>query len=233
MSPAPPADPVDEPVVVLLDADGATQTDPEPQQPRSRGLLLAGIVGAVVGAAITAAGFMAGVGDPQPIALSYETFPEHVFGLDREDLTSSHGMTAVHEEYVERFAQQLVAHQFVYGGEGAAVYYVGPSGLAELELTIVNAHLPPDLPYYPELPSGAPDPPEAVEVGDVRCTFNVWYSGNQDGEYILRQVPNCVLNDEDRNLSLRMRVAHIGDETPYQAAQFVTELEVIHDSLVG
>lgn len=195
-----------EPVVEFLDdvTDPGPPTGP-PLRRRPGGLLAAGIVGAVLGIAVTAAGFLAGEPEPSPLELTYDSFPEELFGLKREDLQAHDGMAEIQARYQAQFEADLEAHRFAYGGDGAAVHYVGPNGDPGLELTVVNGLMPAALPNFKEWVQWPTEHMvDPVTIDGVRCTIGIWIFGEQGMEDVAVEVPTCVLTDESRNLSLRI-----------------------------
>ncbi|TRY19469.1 hypothetical protein FOJ82_00730 [Tessaracoccus rhinocerotis] len=230
----PEEDHQDEPVVVLLGDDAATGA--ATSRPPSHRLLMAGIIGTVLGAGITAAGFLAGTGTPEPIAVTWDTFPEEVLGLAREDIGPARMGTQLRDRYDEYLRRQLELHRFAHGGDGAEVAYGGPNGEATVRLTIVNGSLAPPVPWLTVGADGLHDQGQrTVVIGEVRCTVEVYYFSSADAQDTVRaESPNCVLNDEARGLGLRLRGtlgSYWGEG--HDAGEFAEELVALHSWLVG
>lgn len=227
-----------EPVVEFLGEDSAELEPPTgpPVRRRPGGLLAAGIVGAVLGIAVTAAGFLADGAEPTPVALSHDSFPEELFGLMREDVQAHDGMSEIQARYVSQFEADLEAHRFAYGGDGAALHYVGPNGNPGLELTVVNGLMPAALPNFKEWARWPTDyMVDPVTIDGVRCTIDTWVIGEQGKEDVPVEVPTCVLTDESRNLSLRM----VGlawnpspEDFPFTTKEAAEELLALHGRLI-
>ncbi|GAB3821338.1 hypothetical protein GCM10028820_29470 [Tessaracoccus terricola] len=221
------------PEVVLLDADGVAQEDP-PRSP-SRGLLVAGIAGIVAGACITAAGFLLGGGDPEPLPVAWDTFPDEVLGLEREDLKPRAMGRQLEDRFDAYFEQQLANHRFAYGGDGAEVGYVDSNGAMAVRLSIVNGFLAPPLPWLPDAAQVPGDLGQRqVTVGDVRCAVETYYVSNGDSSEMQEvEAPNCVLNDEHSGIGLRLQGPIGSWEDPLHTPEdFAEALVAIHAALV-
>lgn len=227
-----------EPVVVLLDAEDVSEPSQQPSR-RSSGPVIAGVIGAVAGACITAAGFLIGTHTPIHLELSPDTFPEQLFGMIRADVPNGYGSEEVQQQYGDYFGQQIDDHRFAYGGEGAAFDYLHPNGLAGATLTIVNGDLSPGLPSGLSNPAqNAPPVRKSLAFDGVKCTAEV-YAGASfgDGEVHDFEVPTCVLTDEVNQISLRIQILLQANDfqeiSSYSAEQIASELLDIHSSLIG
>lgn len=181
---------------------------PEVRRRRERRLWLAsGVAGCVLGG--VAVGVLSSLyfADPEPVTISTETFPEFILGFKRLDAKArdaGDGDTVA--RMVADLESQVGDFRFAYGGDGAALDYEG-----SLTLTIVNGRLSPGLPSENRGEFGANSPRLVSLVsGGVSCVFEPMV-GLYDGA-VLHVPPDlsasgltdCVLVDEERNLSLRL-----------------------------
>ncbi len=179
-----------------------------------------------------------------PITL--ESFPREMLGLEREDVAFRDGNAeAVIERLDSQFEAQLAAYRFAYGGEGARFGYGDNTSLM-----IVNGKLAPQVPVTEDTDWG-PSVVITLNSKNTRCVSEtvIVHSrvlgaemGTQlepDTEYseVRRSRErymwtDCVLLDEQRNLSLRLEGQSPGDDRMEAANQFRDELERIHANLI-
>lgn len=201
----------------------------------------------IVGAAALLAGLMAGVflidePAPQPIAISPDSFPLKVLEKERDDIRLRENGTQRDVESLDaQFEDQLSGYRQAYGGEGATLTYKGFS------LTILNGRLTTAVPLQPVPYSADPtwvlslktentlcvslDPPP-VEAPDepVSETKDVFYfleRGRFDA------TTDCVLFDEERNISLRLVGAGWRARTAQSAEALHAELVALHAKLTA
>ena len=179
-----------------------------------------------------------------PITL--ESFPREVLGLQREDVAFRDGNAeAVIERLDSQFEAQLAGYRFAYGGEGARFRYGDITSL-----TIVNGELAPQVPV-PEDTDWGPSVVISLNSRDTRCVsetviIRTGAMGAETGrpleavtEYSEVRMSeetyiwtDCVLFDEQRNLSLRLEGQTPGDDSLEAANEFRDELERIHANLI-
>lgn len=208
---------------------------------RTRVPVLAAVAGMVAGGLAVAA-FTVDP-PPAPIALTIDSFPREVFGELRADVSfRDAGSKAVLDRLDTQFDDQISAHRFAYGGDGATFRY-GP----HRTLTIVNGRLAPAVP----LAGGRDDweVPTAVslQAGLTSCVTDLPREADEMEEEVFvdpstgaiesiendRPWTDCVLVDTDRNLSLRLSgIAPVDAEsTTTAASRYRDELERIHAHL--
>ncbi len=201
--------------------------------------MIVGLAGLLVGVAIGA--IFIGQLESLPLAISRATFPDEVLGELREDATTTivEGLDAQLQEDIERY-------RFAYGGDGARFTY------GTYALTIVNGRMPTVLPgkgdadsgkaawvvslrseqtscVSEESPGDEPPPFELSELldDDSKDVF-FWLD---EGRTKART--ECVLFDEDRNLSLRLEGSGWVENNTKTAGWFRDELVDIHADLTG
>ena len=179
-----------------------------------------------------------------PITL--DSFPRELLGLEREDVAFRDGTAdAVIERLDSQFAAQLAGYRFAYGGEGARFRYGDVTSL-----TIVNGKLAPQVPVSEDTDRG-PSLVVSLNSKNTRCVTEtvIIHSrvlGAETGtpleavnEYseVRRSEErymwtDCVLLDDQRNISLRLEGQVPGDDRTEVSGQFRDELERIHANLI-
>lgn len=198
-------------------------------------LVAAGIAGLVIGATITGVLASLSFGEPPPRSITVESFPEYVLGRQREDLAA---ISAGDSEALRRFEARVMAQmpdfQFVHGGEGATVAYG-----ASVSLTIVDGRQALPLPTRAAGRSAGGAPTlVSLESAEVSCIFqpevSLYDSAVLAGEADLTAsgFTDCVLNDDARNLSLRLTSLVPGGAAT-TSADFAEVLRRTHEGLTA
>lgn len=234
-SPLPDDDPstaAEEPSPVEHDATSARA----PAAGRRRGmwaLVAVGVAGVVVGG--TVAGILAALwfSGPAPVSITVDAFPEYVLGIPREDMAArSTGDAEALRQFDAAFAEAMPRFRFVHGGDGATVAY-GTS----YTLTIVDGRQA--LPLPSGIEGGARQTTPvlvSLDSSEVSCVFQpvvgLYDSAvlGSPADLTAKGRTDCVLNDRDRNLSLRLTGLVPGDATR-TSAEFSQILENTHRSL--
>ena len=178
---------------------------------------------------------------PQPVPITVDSFPREILEKERDDIRLRENGTRPDLVRLDaQFEDQLNGYRQAYGGEGATLTYKGFS------LTILNGRLATSVPLQP-YPASADvtwmvslrtentlcvslDPP-SVEVLDepIDDTKDVFYfleRGRFDA------TTECVLVDEDRNISLRLVGSGWRKRTTQSAEALHKELVALHASLL-
>ena len=195
--------------------------------------MVAGVAGFVVGATIASFGAALYFAKPPPVTITVNTFPEYVLGIHREDLAArSAGDSDALQRFDANFEDQISTSQFVHGGPGATVGY-GQS----FTMTIVDGRQPLPLPSGSGSRSTTGSPTlVSLESARVSCVFvpsvGLYDSAVLDSpaDLTAKGRTDCVLNDRDRNLSLRITSLVPGGATA-TATDFAQVLERTHTSL--
>ncbi len=202
---------------------------------RRRGpVLVAGLMGLLIGA--LGAGWLSGllVDESEPIPITLGAFPESIANLARPDLALAGAEDSVDvEQFQADFEAQREEYRFAYGGDGAAVDY------GQFLLTIVNGSQP--LP----LPSDAARPPDSaspilisLDSGTVSCVcqpeLGLYDSAvlQMPADLSAKGWTQCVLNDGERRVSLKLdsRVPGIAVETSRQFARILERIQESFDA---
>lgn len=194
----------------------------------------AAVAGLVVGGGAVGALLASFLADPEPVPVTLESFPQHLAGLEREDLAAREaGDTGAVDEFNARFAEQRDSFLFAHGGEGATVGYG-----QRFTLTIVNGHLPLPLPDSDAGGLGN-GPPTLIsfESETVSCTFqpevSLYDSAVLDAPADLsaQGETQCLLRDAERNLSLGIR-GRVPEGATSGSTDFPIALRRAHDELI-
>ncbi len=175
-----------------------------------------------------------------PLAITRDTFPREVFGQQRDGY-----LTPIVEGLDAQLQDQLDAYRFAYGGDGARF------GYGEYALTIVNGRMstvlptgsgadPRETPWVVSLRSSttlcvSEDPPEGepppFELSDILAddSKDVFYWLDENRTEALTE---CVLFDEERNLSLRLEGSGRVEGNLQTAGWLRDELVEIHADLI-
>lgn len=203
-------------------------------------MLVAGVVGALLGGALVAA-WMQPEPDVAPIPITLDTFPREIMGEERNDLMlrdAGFGPTVTRLD--REFEDQLAAFRFAYGGRGATFGY-GP----RFTLTIVDGIVAPKVPREGELDlAGRVRETRRIiswNTSQVSCTFEPQPILDPDrgmeefGEFSGIGRTDCVLVDRERNLSLRLAHSSTtkGADSVETAATFSAALEGLHEQLTS
>jgi len=202
--------------------------------------LVVGVVGALGGGS-----FVVVMMQPEPsaarIPITLDTFPRNFMGFQRNDLELREaGFGPTVERLDDEFEEQLAAFRFAHGGRGATFGYG-----RLVTLTVVDGILAPDVPREGEMDSrGLVRETRrfvSLDTSTVSCTFepepvpNANLGMEDFGEFSGIGRSECVLVDEERNLSLR--VAHnprVRGATALEAAStFSDALEALHAQLIA
>lgn len=236
-----PADPLHE-TESLETVEVATSDDPPRRRyPRTWVVALAvGVVGALLGGS-----FVAVMMQPEPGAarspITLDTFPREFMGSQRNDLELREaGFGPTVERLDDEFEEQLAAFRFAHGGRGATLGYG-----RLVTLTIVDGILAPEVPREGEMNMGGRVRETrrfvSLDTSTVSCTFepepvpNANLGMEDFGEFSGIGRTECVLVDQERNLSLR--VAHNprvrGSRALESASTFSDALEGLHAQLIA
>ena len=236
-----PADPLHE-TESLETVEVATSDDPPRRRyPRTWVVALAvGVVGALLGGS-----FVAVMMQPEPgaarIPITLDTFPREFMGSQRNDLELREaGFGPTVERLDDEFEEQLAAFRFAHGGRGATLGYG-----RLVTLTIVDGILAPEVPREGEMNMGGRVRETrrfvSLDTSTVSCTFepepvpNANLGMEDFGEFSGIGRTECVLVDQERNLSLR--VAHNprvrGSRALESASTFSDALEGLHAQLIA
>lgn len=227
-------------------------SEPRGRSPKLGSGLVLGLGGLLVGLAIGAV--FIDTPPPAPVAITLETFPTELFGEPRDDIE---WRTAAFKPRVDRldqqFEDQLSRYRFAYGGDGADFTYAGHT------LAIVNGRLATEIPVSEgsewnqstvvSLDSGetscvSEDEDALIEIvdemilpADPNKEFGpdavvAGYAHRADEESPAMWT-ECVLFDDQRNLSLRLTGFAPGDDILAAAASYRDELVAIHADLTG
>ena len=182
--------------------------------------------------------------NPPAFPLTVKTFPRELLGKVRNDIEWREGRSeAVIKRLDTNFEDQLRAHEFAYGGEGAKLSYGN-----FYHLTILNGRLTTTVPT-----ADVSDWEEPIVVSLKSTTTSCVSSQppaaapyetsmdpdllptDEDGN-IIQQVGNlawtdCVLHDKARNLSLRIEGSWDAEDILASAGTIRDELERIHADL--
>lgn len=241
-----PADDVE--VSIIVDREqGKSRVAPAraPGTIRVRSVIAATLVALLAGIVIGALT----IDRPIPsIPITLESFPREVLGLEREDVAFRDGNAeAVIERLDSQFEAQLAGYRFAYGGEGAHFRYGD-----DTSLTIVNGELAPQVPVTEDTESGS-SAVISLNSRNTRCvsetviirtrtrvinaetgspleTATDYSEGRRSTESYVWT--DCVVLDERRNMSLRLKGQVPGDDMITAANQFRDELERIHADLI-
>lgn len=206
-----------------------------PSTRSARAIVVAGVVGVLIGGLATWLLASALVSDPEPLPITQRVFPEVVLGLEREDLAARDaGDTGTAEQLTTGFAQQVANFSFAHGGEGAMMAYGG-----RFTLTIINASQALPVPTEGR-PDAVTDSPILISLDsdEVSCVFQpqlgLYESAVLDAPADLTASGEtiCVLNDAKRNLSLRLASGVPGDANR-TATDFDRALRRIHADLTS
>lgn len=217
-----------------MPAASRTDTPPGPstrRRPGAGALVAVGITGLLVGAMIAAGLSLLYFRDPEPLPITLEVFPRYVLGLQREDMAARDaGAIDAVEQYEAEFSNQADLYRFVHGGDGASVNYG-----QMFALTIVNGYQ--SLP----VPSNAVgDSPVLVSLqsATVSCIFHPdvgLYDSAVLGtpqDLTATGLTDCVLNDRDRNFSLRL-TSRVPGDARRTSTDFAGVLDSTHAGLVS
>ena len=244
-SPAPPqitADDVE--VVHETGAPKGSRRRPPSDRPLRRVPVSATVTVAIAALLAGVAGgtFFINDSEPEPIAITLDTFPREVLERERDDIRLRENGTAMDLERLDTQLQdQLVGFRQAYGGEGATLTYQGFS------LTIVNGRLAAPVPLQPSPASD--DVPWLVTLRseDTLCVSldppsvqepDAAVDGNKDVFYFLERgrfdaTTECILFDSERNISLRLAGSGWRKRTAQSAKALHEELVALHDTLIG
>lgn len=181
----------------------------------------------------------------QPLAITVDTFPREVLLKERDDIAwRDQGSSMAIDRLDAQFEDQLAGYRQAYGGDGATLTYKG------FALTIVNGRLAATVPTQPDTSSA--DTPWVVSLTseDTLCVSqdppvepppidlsDVLSDQSKDVFYWLERgrtdaTTECVLVDEDRNLSLRLVGSGWRKRTTQSAEAIRDELVALHDALL-
>lgn len=182
---------------------------------------------------------------PPPIAITVDTFPREVLLKERDDIPwRDEGSKMAIERLDAQFEDQLAGYRQAYGGDGATLAYKGFS------LTIVNGRLAATVPSQPDPSSEDAAWVVSLRSGDTLCVSqdppvepppielsDVLVDQSKDVFYWLERgrtdaTTECVLVDEDRNISLRLVGQGWRKRTVQSAEALRDELVALHASLV-
>lgn len=197
-------------------------------------------------AGLAGGAFFLDVPAPPPIDITIDSFPREVLLKERDDIPwRDEGSKVAIERLNAQFEDQLAGFRQAYGGEGATLAYQGFS------LTIVNGRLAATVPSQPDASSedvgwvvslrsadtlcvsqDPPVEPPPIELSDVlgdqsKDVFYWLERGRTDA------TTECVLVDEDRNISLRLVGQGWRQRTAQSAEALRDELVALHDTLVN
>lgn len=181
----------------------------------------------------------------RPIVITLDSFPRELLLKERDDIAwRDEGSRVAIERLDAQFEDQLTGYREAYGGDGATLTYKG------FALTIVNGRLAATLPIKSPASSEeiawvvslrsedtlcvSQDPP--VEAPPIELS-EVLVDQSKDVFYWLERgrtdaTTECVLVDEDRNVSLRLVGQGWRKRTAQSAEAFREELVALHASLV-
>ena len=206
--------------------------------------VVVGMAGLLVG--LTAGALFVPKFDGEPVAITLDTFPSDVFGRQRDDLPWRDTRSEVVDERLNAlFQEQLAAHRFAYGGDGAEFSYG-----EKYWLTVVNGRLPTTLPMSDEEDMGPRWVPVS-ETGSTRCVAEIPFEEesdpglsdvlNDDSQDVFdylespprRTLTECVFYDDGRNLALRLRASVRLEDLARTVEEFQQELDRLHAELTG
>ncbi len=237
---ADPETPLDESDLSASQAEvGPTDSsDRSPTQPfrppghRPSRILIAGLVGLLLGGGIV--GWMSTFlsREPEPIPITLDVFPEYIGNLPRPDLDPAMiGDPEAVEQFRLAFQDQRETYRFAYGADGATVDY------GQFLLTIVNGSQSLPLPSDAEGSPGNASPVLiSLDSDAISCTFRPEV-GLYDSAVL--QTPadlraqgwtQCVLNDRDRHISLKLE-SRVTGRSARTSARFENILERVQRSL--
>lgn len=227
-----------------MDGDIPT-SDPPTSQPRGLHIILVSALSGMVVGGLGVAAFTVDSRQPDPIALTIDTFPRELLGEVREDVSfRDAGSKVVVKRLDAQFDDQLRAYRFAYGGDGAQFNYGHL-----LALTVVNGRLAPAVPVAITVDSTDWELPTAVslQLGQTSCVSQLPRTDEASGDLIFVDEvtgttqsvgteltwTECVLFDSNRNLSLRLTgsSAEEPDDVRTAASLYQEELERIHADL--
>lgn len=212
---------------------------------RTGALVATGLMGALAGG-LGVAAFTVGSPGQDAFPLTVDSFPREVFGEAREDLQFRDAdAKAVIQRLDVAFQNQLKAHRFAYGGDGAKFDYG-----QRLTLTIVNGRLTPTVPVGEDRTDWERPTVVSLQSADTSCVAEL---PEVDGDSPPMEIPvepgtgtvvmyeddhtvwtDCVLVDTKNNVSLRL-----SGRMPLEAKDIINasglnrdELRRIHASLI-
>lgn len=201
-------------------------------------VISAGVVGALLGGAVV--GVMTwSEPDTSSVPITLDTFPREVMGATRNDLELREaGFGPTVERLDDEFEDQVTAFRFAYGGRGATLGYG-----RLVTLTIVDGIIAPGVPRTGEMDMGGRVRETrrlvSLDTRAVSCTFEPQPVQNADlgldefGTLSSTGRTECILNDVERNLGLR--IAHStmvrGSGASEAAERFSQALKKLHVQL--
>lgn len=229
-----------EPIVLTLPLESLPPHSPFGRTHRGSGArngLVIGLAGLLAGLAIGA--LFIDPPEVTPLAITRDTFPREVFGQQRDDY-----LTPNVEVLNAQLQDQVDGYEFAYGGDGARF------GYGKYALTIVNGRMSTVLPttsgadawmtpwvvslrssttrcVSENPPQDEPPPYDLTEIldDDSKDVFYWLERGRTEA------ATECVLFDEDRNLSFRLEGSGWVENNLQTAGEIRDELVEIHVEL--